>query len=565
MTIGIHYTITFEVLDSDGSYTGDPEDVTQFCVGMSQIKASLEGKDVDFGLFTYNNVTLTVDNSFNQFGSFFPISSHRTKVVISYTDLEDTTVEIFNGIINGLATTEKDIQLKFRILGTEGSLSLFTVPAGTVGTNVSSLAALNAILSNAALTPFFSYNSNNIAVGNDVNIDNGPAFDQLPMVDAIRELLLVSNSVLYIQDSVVIVSSRAHRDNDFETFKYGSLFGDNNVLSVANFTSGLSRVFNIIIINENIKSVDDASVLSNGAKKKEITLISVLDTSTQQDIADNLRDQFRVAKQEIDIIVAAENFVPRLEFLTLTQLDIKQKLIHKPGTHLVIYNDGSLWNDPLRGFVPILSQSNRNGFITSASSEFSVSTPAWTAFDDNNITGWQADGETAGAFIKIETPIRTIINRVVFRGAIGGEIFTSWQFEGSTDDLNWDILVSSNEDLDALEDHSFHINSQQPYKFFRLLANTADGTNPGLSKFQIYARKNNVSIYPIVRGNISIDNDIGFKLIGIFDNRTNQTVRLKFREIGITENDNQLQAGNILLEDGFAILLEDGDNLLLEE
>ena len=349
MTAGyISYRIYFQPLITPGIY-GDEVEITKNVYKMLDITKSLEGDNTDFGQFKFSNVKISVDNSVSQFANFFNVTEDRCKVKITFDTPTTNPAVIFNGLIDALGTTKTEDSITFTVTGLESALKLFVLPTGTIANGDTTQEAITKVLQLPEFFDYFVALPSNINVGFNPIIDNAAYYDNLPIYDVLRELLLISDSLIYNVGLNIKVNSRDNLNNTPAEYKYASLYGDNNILEVYNYSTGLNRLFNTFIINDTIKSIDANSINSHGARKKEIDIKGITNTTTLQSIADALRDRFSTIKQEIDLVIAAENELSRIEFLSNNLINIQRKAIPASIDSLLpVYNSSSRYDSDVR-------------------------------------------------------------------------------------------------------------------------------------------------------------------------------------------------------------------------
>ena len=143
-------------------------------------------------------------------------------------------------------------------------------------------------------------------------------------------------------------------------------------------------------------------------------------------------------------------------------------------------------------FVPNLFSNNRNksGFVVSASSEKSTndkSFSAYNVFNNTRINEWCTDGESSNFWIQLQCPQSIRIHKFALRGLNSGERIYDWKLCGSNDHDIWDDLYMG---VNTYIDNTisfFNVNTSMEYNNYRLFIFNAEGTNPGLSCWQIYA------------------------------------------------------------------------------
>jgi len=145
------------------------------------------------------------------------------------------------------------------------------------------------------------------------------------------------------------------------------------------------------------------------------------------------------------------------------------------------------------GYVPNLtSNSNKNGFIVSASSEY-FEAGAYNVFNDNEHSNWiTADGVNTNFWIQIKCPERVKIYKIKLRGLKlrGSGIATdkisfNWIWQGSNDGTDW-ININEFDNSIGYEICEIPVNCSAKYSHYRIFVNKAETDNPGFSYWQLY-------------------------------------------------------------------------------
>src|SRR5579863_1828180 len=146
------------------------------------------------------------------------------------------------------------------------------------------------------------------------------------------------------------------------------------------------------------------------------------------------------------------------------------------------------------GYVPNLtSNSNKNGFIVSASSEY-LECEAYKVFNDDENNNWiTADGINTNFWIQIKCPERVKIYKIKLRGLklrgsgiTNDKILFNWKWQGSNDGTDWININEYNKSLIGYEILEFIVSWSVSYSYYRIFVDNAETTNPGLSYWQLY-------------------------------------------------------------------------------
>ena len=152
------------------------------------------------------------------------------------------------------------------------------------------------------------------------------------------------------------------------------------------------------------------------------------------------------------------------------------------------------------GYVPNLtSNTNKNGFIVSASSEY-FGGEAYHVFNDNEDSNYLGDWTTVDTvptsfWIQVKCPEKVKVYKIKLSGLlvwenngnINDKIVSNWKWQGSNDGSNWTTLNEYNDTVVGNEIVEFIV-SASAYYYYRIFVNKAETTraNPGLSYWQLY-------------------------------------------------------------------------------
>jgi len=344
------YQVLFTVLINANTYGATIDvtqdiDVTDLLQEISTITNEIDNGDYDIGVFTFGDITLKCKNHERKFSpstdwrSIFPYQRDKTKVDIKFYDGAGNTALSFRGLINDDATvaeiTGNDV--KFRVLSLDSILRQVQVSGGAVASTQVFSSAIKSILNVPEITNILTYSPSNITVDIDLPIDNGDYFTDKSAKDALDEILIASNSILYVdKNDVVYVKPRSESTTTFEFFGRGDPYGRENILKIASYNSGVQRAFSSVKINEVVKT-DEAMVGVYGFRQKAVSMDFITNSENQGLIAQNILDQFKVPKEELEIEVPIRDSQD-IELLDKVKIDFGYR--HAPAdgeTSLPLY------------------------------------------------------------------------------------------------------------------------------------------------------------------------------------------------------------------------------------
>jgi len=276
---------------------------------LGNIRKNTDADDGSIGEYTLGSCDLTCANYCGEFNeadprSFFPYKRDGSKIRVTYfDDLTDSTLS-FKGLVNDEGTTQdNNDNIRIKVIELANILRKEQVAAGTVNTGDTFSGAIKALLDQTAIKAVLNYSSGEIAVGLDLAIDTAGSFANVSTWDSIKNLLIASNSVIYIDNETVKVKARSF-DTGLISYFYGP--GDQldreNVVKITRKNNGAHRIFNSITVNETTYN-DDPSIEWFGLKEKTFTLDFITSETKEQQIAEELVNQFRYPRQEFEMTV----------------------------------------------------------------------------------------------------------------------------------------------------------------------------------------------------------------------------------------------------------------------
>lgn len=305
------YTVHIQPLIDAGNY-GVNTDVSDYVdpAGISIITRMLQSYNYDVGSYLFANTTIKCTNKngyFNDGGDLFTFKRDLAKVQLKYWDKNGSNID-FHGLIDERATAfgVNNDQVTFTILGRDSVFSQVSVDSGDISNSDLFSTAIKSILNKSAITMVLNYSASNINVALDRAIDVASVFVGMTVKDALDQLLLASNSVLYVDDDGnIIVTSRTQNDTKVTYYGDGDDFGRDNIIQIFNYNTGYHRIFNSVWVNDR-ETKDSTSISNYGTRKLELSLDFITSTTTADDIAASVLAEFKDPKRELFIKVKNE-------------------------------------------------------------------------------------------------------------------------------------------------------------------------------------------------------------------------------------------------------------------
>jgi len=149
------------------------------------------------------------------------------------------------------------------------------------------------------------------------------------------------------------------------------------------------------------------------------------------------------------------------------------------------------------GYIPDMAKSNaQSGFVSSASSEYQLNTSFFPFCSWNG--SWRTNSNE-GMWIQIKCPENVRVYKFALRGVPdrSARIY-NWQLEASSDGTRWVILYSVVNKYIGDATEFMDVNTANPpwAKFYKLVVTEAEGTNPGISYWQLFTLDQVVNLYP---------------------------------------------------------------------
>lgn len=334
--------------------------------GISNITKSIDSADYDFGVFFFSDLTLKGYNYNGYFNeesdirSIFRVTRDRCKVRIEFENIDidrnssnritstsavNTTT--FYGIINEEATRLDVVTdtIQFKVLSRDSVLRTTNIPAGTVSDGMTFKSAMTAILNNPQITSLLNVSASNINPDLNIQIDVGAEFDNITVKEGLDQLLLVSNSVLLIDQSMnVIIKNRTEDITRPIITLYGKSdqYARENIVTVTTYNSGKHRMFTAVKFN-GYEASNAAYVATFGYRQKSIDFAFITDSVKNRQIAESLLDQFKTPKIEVSVQVPT-SIAKSLRLLDRVSLNFPLRAKPPAGKFLPVYGS-SVYGD----------------------------------------------------------------------------------------------------------------------------------------------------------------------------------------------------------------------------
>lgn len=362
----------------DGAYSDEEIEVTSDVDFQSfgSIKQAIDNDQYKVGVLTFNDLNLKLRNDHGKYSapgtpeSIFNIRRNES-IFRLYWEIESEppycglaicgsarlseTKLLYEGFINDDATRE-NIKTEFtslKVISMESVITKVDTPFAdfTVLDTIRDL--IFKVLNQTRITSFLNVDLTNINIDTNLVPDDISDLESKTGKEALDELLLLGNAILYIKDRIVFVETRAASADLKYTF-YGpaSIIGLENIQTISDIRTGLSKTFNYWTWTEKNFNVQDASsVALYGPKKRNIDSKIITDTPKQQTVLSNLVSEFGFPKDNFRIKTPVT--YETLELFLLDKINIDYPTIYIPseGSEVPIYDvskyDEAVYAKPL--------------------------------------------------------------------------------------------------------------------------------------------------------------------------------------------------------------------------
>lgn len=359
--------VYLKTYDSNGTLQSSFTEITDYVDlnSLGTITQTLDNTEYNIGVIRNSNITLKLTNREGLFStpdiseSLFRFKRDDSIIKITYDfttydlvpgffylgqDIMSEEYTIFEGMLNDDATTDnaKDQMVQFQVLGYENLLSKIQVPFSSISNGDLISSIIYDCLNQSEFTDFITLDALNIDLGTDLVYDNVSDFENKNVFDALKDLLLISNSVLYITlDKVVKVRAREESaDVEFTFYGQASDNGVENIAELKDIRTGVNKVFNYWNWEDTSLVAQNASSLSTyGTRNKQIGVDGITNDTNRQTILNNLLSEFAIPKKEITVkaIISDEDLLS-LFLLDKVSVDYPQIQIAALGDTLPLYD-----------------------------------------------------------------------------------------------------------------------------------------------------------------------------------------------------------------------------------
>lgn len=321
------YRVYIKPFDDYGAYSSwidVTKDVERDSLG--SISSDLDNTEFDIGVYRNSSFRLTFKNEHGKYSdvgspqTIFRYTRSNSLVKVTWAIHADGTklgmfkcgtrkispeMVIFTGLLSDEGTVmDLDAQkVSFTILGRESRLQKAIVPYASLANGQNLSTVIYNCLNQAEITDLLTVSPSNISLGLDQAIDDVSVLETKTVQEALADLLLAGNSVLYVEDDAIKVAPRtATAAVQFTFFGQASPLGVENVQSIKGIRNGLAKTFNYISWRDtNTVSQDATSVAKYGARKKEVEFPFFTNGTKRQNILDALAAEFKNPKQEFEL------------------------------------------------------------------------------------------------------------------------------------------------------------------------------------------------------------------------------------------------------------------------
>lgn len=338
------YLLPFE---DDGTYASTWLDVSaDVDFGkIGSLSTELDNTEYDIGIFRNSGIKVVLRNReglYSDVGfdkSIFKYRRSETQVKITYRpaaapicgfavagdSMLSSEVTVFVGLLNDDSTAMNldSSQIEFTALGRESRFQREIVPYASIAIGQLASVAIYSILNQTGITKLMTVAQVNIVCGVDKTLDAITPLQNKTVTEALKILLLASNSVLRIVDNTVYVSARTPTAGVMGNF-YGqaSALGPENIAAINAIKSGLAKAFNYFTWKGTALAVaDSASGAIYGNRKKEVDADIFTNSGKQTDVLNSLLAEFATLKQEFELIAPLTLATVELTLLDRVSID----------------------------------------------------------------------------------------------------------------------------------------------------------------------------------------------------------------------------------------------------
>jgi hypothetical protein len=357
---GHHWRVYIAVVASNGSF-GSYQEVTDDCdiEGLGTIDQQLDNTDYNIGIYRNSNLSITFRNDTGKYSdtgqpnSMFTWTRGGSLVKLTWQGSVDppkcgftiadgtsclaVETTLFIGILDDSSVTMNfsDQKVTFSLMGRETVFNNvnvpFTSPTIVAGSLISDI--IKVCLNQTVITNVLTYSASLISVGLDSTVDSVADLQNKTVWEALQDLLLITNSILYIlSDSIYVQPRTVGSTLQFTFYGESSIVGAENIIDITNLKSGLSRTFNYLFWTpSNQASSDSISISKYGVQSKEFNFSYITNTTNQSALLASILAEFSNPKREMDIVTPLTYTTIALFLLNKVAIDFPP--VYLPGNN----------------------------------------------------------------------------------------------------------------------------------------------------------------------------------------------------------------------------------------
>ena len=319
---------------------------------LSKIKQSLEEDEFDVGKITFDNIKLVLRNEDSTYSeasnatSIFELTRDRSIVRIVW-DINSfgnscgncacgltflsAPRTVFEGLIeeNSAKFDVRSQNVTFTVLGKDSVINREGTPFSSLAVSQDANTLLFNILNQTAITQFFTVDLANINCNNNFIPDSIAHLEGTTALEAIQDILLIANSILFVKDGAIFIQSRASSvDSQFVFYGASSNEGIENIINISNYGIGLNRTFNAWVWEDTAieRSFAD-SIQQYGRREKEIFSQLITNTAKINVILESYLQEFGFPKTELTLSVPMYTPIVDLGFLDKVNIDYPSEVL----------------------------------------------------------------------------------------------------------------------------------------------------------------------------------------------------------------------------------------------
>jgi hypothetical protein len=348
--------------DDDGVYK-DWVDVTDDVVegSIGKFSQQLDNTEYDIGIFRTANITFKLRNTDGTYSdvtnanSMFRYKRRDSLVKFTWSAGQESLVcgfftcpavlsyeeDAFKGLLNDDSVVE-DIEaqtVQFGVLGLEYLMQKTKVPYGSLSIGQTAANLIYTCLNQAPITALITVTLGNITLDLNQTVDAVTWFENKTVLEAVSHMLLLSNSVMTIDNDIIYAKPRDESASLMFTF-YGQASDDGieNILDIMNFRTGMNRVFNFVRWKDtSLVSEDTTSTAKFGLIVKELESTVYNDNTKRTNILAQIKNEFSTARMELQITTYITSETLALKLLDKVNINYPAIAIVADDVDLPIY------------------------------------------------------------------------------------------------------------------------------------------------------------------------------------------------------------------------------------